>query len=72
MKSDHKPILINIPTRLLTQLDKAAKRLDLSRSELIRRSLSRDLKFVIKHEVAEAYKARAKAAAIYKGEFYGH
>lgn len=65
MKPNHKPVLINIPTRLLQQLDKAAKGLDLSRSELIRRSLCRDIKFVMKHEVAEASKAKAKTAAIY-------
>ena len=65
MKPDHKPILINVPTKLLEQLDKAAGRLDLSRSELVRRSLHRDLKFVVKHEVAEVTKAKGKTAARY-------
>jgi metal-responsive CopG/Arc/MetJ family transcriptional regulator len=65
MKPDHKPVLINIPIGLLQELDKAAKRLDLSRSELVRRSLHRDLKFELKHEVAEITKAKGKAAARY-------
>ncbi len=65
MRPDHKPVLINIPTVLLKQLDKAAERLELSRSELVRRSLYRDLKFVVKHEVAEITKAKGKTAARY-------
>ncbi len=65
MKPNHKPILINIPTALLKQLDKAAERLELSRSELVRRSLYRDIKFVLKHEVAEITKAKGKTAARY-------
>jgi metal-responsive CopG/Arc/MetJ family transcriptional regulator len=65
MRPDHKPVLINIPTVLLKQLDKAAERLELSRSELVRRSLHRDLKFVVKHEVAEVTKAKGKTAARY-------
>lgn len=65
MKSKHKPILINIPTGLLQQLDEAANCLDLSRSELVRRSLSRDLRFVVKHEVEEASRAKAKTSALY-------
>jgi metal-responsive CopG/Arc/MetJ family transcriptional regulator len=65
MKPNYKPVLINIPTALLQQLDRAAERLELSRSELVRRSLERDLKFVVKHEVAEMTKAKAKTAALY-------
>ena len=65
MKPDHKPILINIPIELLHELDRAAERLELSRSELVRRSLHRDLKFVVKHEVAEVTKAKGKTAARY-------
>jgi len=65
MKPDHKPILINVPISLLEQLDEAADCLDLSRSELVRRSLHRDLKFVMKHEVEEVVRAREKAETIY-------
>lgn len=65
MTSNHKPVLINIPINLLQQLDKAAEHLDLSRSELVRRSLHRDVKFVLKHEVDQASKAKAKVAALY-------
>ncbi len=43
---NHKPILINIPLELLHKLDDAATQLSLCRSELIRRSLKRDLTFV--------------------------
>jgi metal-responsive CopG/Arc/MetJ family transcriptional regulator len=65
MKPDHKPVLINLPVTLLQQLDRAAARLELSRSELVRRSLQRDLKFVVKHELEEATKAKGKTAALY-------
>ena len=65
MNSDHRPVLINIPTELLRKLDEAAQHLDLSRSELVRRSLHRDIKFVLKHEVAEASKAKEKTNALY-------
>ena len=43
---NHKPILINIPLELLHKLDDAATQLSLCRSELIRRSLKRDLTIV--------------------------
>ena len=65
MKTHHKPVLINIPIGLLQELDEAAERLDLSRSELVRRSLHRDIKFVLKHEVADASKSKAKTNALY-------
>ena len=44
--SPYKPILINMPLKLLQQLDDAAKRLSLCRSEMLRRCLQRDLTFV--------------------------
>jgi metal-responsive CopG/Arc/MetJ family transcriptional regulator len=50
MKS-YKPILINIPLTLLERLDHAAANLNLSRSELLRRSLRRDLIFITDHEL---------------------
>ena len=43
---NHKPILINMPLKLLQQLDDAAKRLSLCSSEMLRRCLQRDLTFV--------------------------
>jgi metal-responsive CopG/Arc/MetJ family transcriptional regulator len=42
----YKPILINMPLKLLQQLDDAAKELSLCRSEMLRRCLQRDLTFV--------------------------
>ncbi len=42
----YKPILINMPLKLLQQLDDAAKQLSLCRSEMLRRCLKRDLTFV--------------------------
>jgi metal-responsive CopG/Arc/MetJ family transcriptional regulator len=57
MKS-YKPILINIPLTLLERLDHAAANLNLSRSELLRRSLRRDLTFIIDHELRNQDQAK--------------
>jgi metal-responsive CopG/Arc/MetJ family transcriptional regulator len=48
---NHKPILINIPLKLLRQLDDAAAQLSLCRSELIRRCLKRDLTFILDRQL---------------------
>jgi len=57
MKS-YKPILINIPLTLLERLDHAATNLNLSRSEPLRRSLRRDLTFIIDHELRNQDQAK--------------
>jgi metal-responsive CopG/Arc/MetJ family transcriptional regulator len=57
MKS-YKPILINIPLTLLERLDHAATNLNLSRSELLRRSLRRDLIFITDHELKNLDQAK--------------
>ena len=62
---NHRPILLNVPLRLLQRLDVASKALSVSRSELIRNSLARDLDFVLGHEVPRLAKARENAAGAY-------
>ena len=62
---NHRPILLNVPLRLLQRLDVASKALSVTRSELIRRSLTRDLDFVLEHEVPRFAKAREDAGGAY-------
>ena len=52
MTTHTKPVLIYFPFELLTQMDAAAEKLAVSRSELARRCIRRDLDFLIQHEVS--------------------
>ena len=61
----HKPILINMPVTLLRQLDHAAANMNLCRSEMLRRSLRRDLSFITKHELRHVDEARQNAIKDY-------
>ena len=61
----YKAVILNIPFQLLDRLNHAARGLSLSRSELIRRSLSRDLDFVLQQEVPRLSKAREEASYDY-------
>ena len=54
LEEPFKPILINIPISLLTELDEVAATLSQTRSHLIRRAISRDLQFITKHEISQA------------------
>ena len=49
-----KPILVNIPTSLLTQIDGARKILNRTRTDMIRRSLVRDMTYVVQCELPRA------------------
>jgi Ribbon-helix-helix protein, copG family len=48
----YKPITMNFPTALLAQVDAAAKMLGQTRSELIRKAVSRDLTYAVAMEIA--------------------
>ena len=48
---NHRAILLNVPTDLLERLNEASTAMDVSRSEFIRRALTRDVEFVLEHEV---------------------
>ena len=60
-----KPILLNLPLSLVEQLDTAAGVLNFTRTDLIRRSLSRDLRFVFLHEVPRARQFKEETATRY-------
>ena len=60
-----KPILFNVPISLLEQLDFSASELNLTRSELLRRSLRRDLEFVICNEIKRHRETQAQNATHY-------
>ena len=62
----YKPILLNIPLDMLGQLDCAAKVLGITRSDLIRKSLARDLAFVLDEELALAQKREEQVMRDYK------
>ena len=44
-------VLVKIPIALLDRLDHAAEVLGMTRSDIIRRSLLRDIEFILQHEV---------------------
>ena len=48
---NHRAILLNVPIGLLKRLTEAATAMEISRSELIRRVLKRDVEFVLRQEV---------------------
>ena len=60
-----KSILLNVPLKLFQRLNEASAAMAISCSELIRRSLSRDLEFVLKYEIALIARARGEASRDY-------
>jgi hypothetical protein len=54
----HKPLLVSLPISMILELDTASRSLNCSRSHLIRKSLKRDLRYVVEREVVEASKLR--------------
>jgi hypothetical protein len=66
-RTEHlKPILVSLPISVIQELNDASRTLNCSRSHLIRKSLKRDLRFVVEHEVAEATELQQKASDGYE------
>ena len=63
--STYRSIIVNIQPPLLERLTKAAELLAMSRNAVIRRSLERDLRFVLGPELARLERARREATAEY-------
>lgn len=59
------PILLRMPIPILTKLDEAAKTLNMSRSDVIRRSLARDLEFIVAHEIERMKEHQRQTEAAY-------
>src|SRR5262249_55172006 len=62
----YKPVLLNMPITLLERLDNAASALQMNRSDLIRRSLARDLEFLVSNEVALARARENTSQRLYR------
>jgi hypothetical protein len=62
---NHKAILLNVPLGLLEGLNEASAAMSISRTELIRRCLSRDLKFVFRFELSHLADANSATAQDY-------
>jgi hypothetical protein len=60
-----RPILINLPLGLLANLDEAATVLRLTRTDVIRRSLLRDLDYVVRYELQRTLEHRQKEEEAY-------
>lgn len=63
MATISKPVLIYFPLDLLAQMDSAADLLAVSRSELARRCIRRDLGFLLQHEVSSVANFHNKVQA---------
>ena len=63
---NHRGVLINLPIGLLKRLDEAATAMEVSRSEVIRRALKRDVEFVLKEEVPFILAAREQIMMDYR------
>ena len=61
----YKPILLNVPLGLLQRLNEASAAMSLNRSALIRRSLSRDLDFILRYEISRRAKGNEATARDY-------
>lgn len=59
-------ILLWLAADMVTKLDEAAQALNLCRSDVIRRSLARDLEYVLGHEVPNALRLKQEAAGEYR------
>ena len=61
----YKAVLVNVPVELLKRLNQASLALALSRSELIRQVLTRDMDFVFEHEINRVANAKVETTAHY-------
>lgn len=61
-----KPILLRLPSPLVDRLDEAREALHFSRTELIVRSIRRDLDYIVDHEVEKARSFRQGLDSAYK------
>lgn len=60
-----KPILLRLPSPLVDRLDEAREALHFSRTELILRSIQRDLDYMVEYEVEKARRFREGLDASY-------
>jgi Ribbon-helix-helix protein, copG family len=51
---DKRAVLISLPLSLIAQLDEAARAFNMPRTDVIRRSLMRDVDYMVRHEVEAA------------------
>jgi metal-responsive CopG/Arc/MetJ family transcriptional regulator len=51
-------VLINLPESLVQQLDEAAQALNMARTDVIRRSLKRDIDYIVRYEIQTALQER--------------
>ena len=58
-------ILLNVPIDLLNRLTEAATAMEISRSELIRHVLKRDVEFVLRQEVPSQLLAKERTIVEY-------
>jgi hypothetical protein len=58
MKSESKPVIFYLPVELIGQIETASDALGISRSAVVRNSLSRDLEFVLEYAIAEVNDGR--------------
>jgi hypothetical protein len=61
----YKAVLLNVPVELLKRLNEASSVMKISRSELIRRVLTRELEFVFGCEIARVSKSKEEATTDY-------
>ena len=61
----YKPILLNVSLGLLQRLNEASAAMCINRSALIRRSLSRDLDFILRYEISHRAKGNEATARDY-------
>jgi hypothetical protein len=65
-KQQSKAILLHLPIELLQAFDKAANVFGLSRSEAIRRSLTRDAAYIIERELPKATEEKQRRVDGYR------
>ncbi len=65
--SEERKILLSLPQTVVDQLDEAAKVFSMCRLDVIRRSLARDLDFVLNHEIPKLRRWNEEIASDYSG-----
>ena len=69
--SHSKPILIHLPTDLISQLNDVSSEMGIARAELIRRCLIRDLSFVIDVELEQLEGLKRQSSIQYERRMRG-
>ena len=69
---NYRKLLLSLPSSMVELLDEVANTFGMCRSDVIRRSLTRDLAYMMSHEVPKMQKFQQETVIAHKSWLYEH